>query len=100
MAFHLGVHPCVNAAVNQRKEIYNSAKLSALMYHYVANESVESGGVGICSGFLVPPSGVSSVGGLVPSLQEKGGGLDLKCDRLVFVMRGECLDFVDGIMNN
>lgn len=36
-------------------------------------------------------------GGLFPLLQEKGGGLDLKCDRLVFVMRGECLDFVDGI---
>lgn len=70
------------------------------MYHRVANESVESGGVGICSGFLVPPSEFSSVGDLVPLLQEKGGGLDLKCDRLVFVTRGECLDFLDGIVNN
>lgn len=70
------------------------------MYHHVANESVESGGVGICSGFLVPPSEFSSVGGLVPLLQEKGGGLDLKCDRLVCVTRGECLGLVDGIVNN
>lgn len=60
------------------------------MYHHVANESLESGGVDICSGFLVPPSEGSSVGGRFLLLQEKGGGLDLTCDRLVFVMvRGE-----------
>lgn len=77
--------------MNQSKEIYNSAKLSALMYHHVANESVESEGVDICSGFLVPPSEGSSVGGRFFLLQEEGGDLDLKCDRLVFVMRGEWL---------
>lgn len=62
------------------------------MYHHVANESVESGGVDICSGFLVPPLGGSSVGGRFLSLQERGGGLDLKCNRLVFVMKGESLN--------
>lgn len=54
-----------------------------------SNESVESEGVDICSGFLVPPSEGSSVGGRFFLLQEEGGDLDLKCDRLVFVMRGE-----------
>lgn len=58
------------------------------MYHHVANESLESGGVDICSSFLVPPSEGSSVGGRFLLLQEKGGGLDLKYDRLMFVMRG------------
>lgn len=41
--------------------------------------------------FLVPPLGGSSVGGRFLFLQERGGGLDLKCNRLVFVMKGESL---------
>jgi len=59
------------------------------MYHHVANESVESGGADICSGLLVAPSEGSSAGGRFLLLQEKGGGLALKRDRLMFVMRGE-----------
>lgn len=47
------------------------------MYHHVANESVESVGVDICSGCLVRPLEGSSVGGRFLLLQEKGGGLTL-----------------------
>jgi len=61
------------------------------MYHHVANESVESVGVDICSGCSVRPLESSSVGGRFLLLQEKGGGLDLKCNRFVFVMKGESL---------
>lgn len=59
------------------------------MYHHVANECVESGGVDICGGFLAAPSEGSSVGGQCLLLREKGGDLDLKCERFVFVMSGE-----------
>lgn len=39
----------------------------------------------------VRPLESSSVGGRFLLLQEKGGGLDLKCNRFVFVMKGESL---------